>query len=68
MPVKRYDGTNWVTVAGDGIQGPAGADGTAPLSTKGQLLTRNSSAVTALSVGTNNQVLTADSAEDTGLK
>jgi hypothetical protein len=68
MPVKRYDGTNWVTVAGDGIQGPAGADGTAPLSTKGQLLTRNSSAVTALSVGTNNQVLTADSAEATGLK
>ena len=68
MPVKRYDGTNWVTVAGEGIQGPAGADGTAPLSTKGQLLTRNSSAVTALSVGTNNQVLTADSAEATGLK
>ena len=23
MPVKVYDGTNWVTVAGDGQQGPA---------------------------------------------
>ncbi len=23
MPVKVYDGTNWVTVAGDGAQGPA---------------------------------------------
>ena len=68
MPVKRYDGTDWVTVAGDGIQGPAGADGTAPLSTKGQLLTRNASAVTALNVGANGTVLTADSAEATGVK
>ena len=24
MPVKVYDGTNWVIVAGDGAQGPAG--------------------------------------------
>lgn len=68
MPVKRYDGTNWVTVAGEGIQGPAGADGTAPLTTKGQLLTRNSSAVTALGVGSDGTILTADSAEATGLK
>lgn len=68
MPVKRYNGSNWEVISGVGLQGPAGADGTAPLSTKGQLLTRNSSAVTALSVGTNNQVLTADSAEATGLK
>jgi hypothetical protein len=28
MPVKVYDGTNWVTVAGDGAQGTAGADAT----------------------------------------
>jgi trimeric autotransporter adhesin len=68
MPVKRYNGSDWEVISGVGLQGPAGADGTAPLSTKGQLLTRNSSAVTALSVGTNNQVLTADSAEATGLK
>jgi hypothetical protein len=27
MPVKVYDGTNWVTVAGDGAQGPAGTNG-----------------------------------------
>lgn len=24
MPVKRYDGTNWVSIAGVGPQGPAG--------------------------------------------
>ena len=28
MPVKRYDGSSWVVVAGDGIQGPAGTNGT----------------------------------------
>lgn len=28
MPVKVYDGTNWVTVAGDGAQGPAGTNAT----------------------------------------
>lgn len=28
MPVKRYDGSAWVTVAGDGAQGPAGTNGT----------------------------------------
>ena len=28
MPVKVYDGTNWVTVAGDGAQGTAGTNGT----------------------------------------
>lgn len=68
MPVKRYNGSNWEVISGVGLQGPAGNDGTAPLSTKGQLLTRTASAVTALGVGSNDQVLTADSAEATGLK
>lgn len=67
MPVKKYDGTNWVTVAGDGAQGPAGASGTAPLTTKGDLLGYSTTAA-RLAVGTNGQVLTADSAEATGLK
>lgn len=68
MPVKRYNGSDWEVISGVGLQGPAGADGTAPLSTKGQLLTRTSSAVTAIGVGANGTVLTADSAEATGLK
>jgi hypothetical protein len=67
MPVKVYDGTNWVTVAGDGAQGPAGADGSAPLTTKGDLL-GYSTTPARLAVGANNTVLTADSAEATGLK
>lgn len=27
MPVKRYDGSNWNVVAGDGLQGPIGPTG-----------------------------------------
>ena len=70
MPVKKYDGTNWVTVAGDGAQGPtgpAGASATTVVTTKGDLLGYSTTAA-RLAVGTNGQVLTADSAEATGLK
>jgi len=49
-----------------GPQGPEG--GTTTLTTKGDILTRDSSALARLPVGTNGQILSADSAEVTGLK
>jgi hypothetical protein len=64
MAVKRYNGTSWDNVAGIGAQG---ASGTAPLTTKGDLLAYSTSAV-RLGVGSNGTVLTADSAEATGVK
>jgi hypothetical protein len=70
MPVKRYNGTDWVTVAGDGVQGPtgpAGASATTVVTTKGDLLTYSTTAA-RLGVGSNGTVLTADSAEATGVK
>jgi hypothetical protein len=67
MAVKRYNGSDWDTVAGVGAQGAAGASGTAPLTTKGDLLAY-STAATRLGVGSNGTVLTADSAEATGVK
>lgn len=67
MAVKRYNGSGWDTVAGVGSQGATGASGTAPLTTKGDVLTY-STAAARLGVGANNTVLTADSAEATGLK
>jgi hypothetical protein len=66
MPVKVYDGTNWVTVAGDGAQGATGASGTAPLTTKGDLLGFDTAA-NRIAVGTNGYVLTADSTAATGV-
>jgi hypothetical protein len=55
-----------------GSTGPTGATGaeggTTTLTTKGDLLTRNASAIARLGVGTNGQVLTADSAQTLGVK
>jgi hypothetical protein len=67
MPVKRYNGTDWDVVAGDGATGATGASGTAPLTTKGDLL-GYSTAAARVAVGTNGQVLTADSTAATGVK
>lgn len=70
MPVKRYDGTNWNVIAGDGsagAPGATGASGTAPITTKGDLLAFDTAA-TRLGVGANATVLTADSTTATGLK
>jgi hypothetical protein len=67
MAVKRYNGTSWDNVAGVGTPGATGASGTAPLTTKGDLLAYSTSAV-RLGVGSNGTVLTADSAEATGVK
>ena len=60
MAVKRYNGSDWDTVAGVGAQGATGASGTAPLTTKGDLLGFDTAA-NRVAVGTNGQVLTADS-------
>jgi Collagen triple helix repeat (20 copies) len=52
-----------------GAQGPQGPEGgTTTLTTKGDILTRDASAIARLPVGTNGQILSADSAETTGLK
>lgn len=67
MPIKRYNGTSWDVVAGDGSQGAAGATGTSALTTKGDILTYDT-APNRLGIGSNNQVLTADSTAALGVK
>lgn len=64
MAVKRFDGTSWVVIAGDGLQGPSG---TSALTTKGDILSFDTG-VNKLAIGSNNQVLTADSTQAIGLK
>ena len=66
MAVKRYNGSDWDTVAGVGAQGATGASGTAPLTTKGDLLGFDTAA-NRVAVGTDGQVLTADSTAATGV-
>ena len=58
--VLTWDGSNLVWAAG-------GGGGGSPLTTKGDLFTYTTAAA-RLAVGTNGQVLSADSAEPTGLK
>jgi hypothetical protein len=70
MAVKRYNGTSWDTVAGLGTQGATGATGasaTTVVTTKGDLLGYSTTAA-RVAIGANNTVLTADSAEATGVK
>ena len=51
-----------------GVQTADAAVPKTDLTTKGDLLTRTSSAVTRLGIGTNDYVLTADSSQSTGMK
>jgi hypothetical protein len=67
MPVKRYNGSSWEVIAGDGVVGAQGPSGTSAITSKGDLLAFDT-APNRLAVGTNGQVLTADSAQSTGLK
>jgi hypothetical protein len=67
MAVKRYNGSDWDTVAGVGAQGATGASGTAPLTTKGDLLTFDTAAA-RLPVGANGETIVADSSTSTGLR
>jgi hypothetical protein len=56
------------TAGAQGPQGPKGDPGDIALTTKGDLLARSASAGDRLPVGSNGQVLTADSAQPLGVK
>lgn len=60
--VFEWNGTSWVLVGGGG-----GGPITDPTTTKGDLIVRGASAITRLPVGTNDQVLTADSTATLGV-
>lgn len=67
--IKQYNsGTStWETIV-VGKQGPTGPEGgTSTLTTKGDILTRSSSALARLPVGTDNYVLRASASETNGL-
>lgn len=61
--VFEWDGTRWVQVESGG-GGPGGTD---PTTTKGDLIVRGVSALSRLPVGTDGQVLTADSVATLGV-
>lgn len=80
--IQRWDGTNWVELSrslGAGIttiaEGGTGAttqttafNALAPTTTKGDLVVHNGTNNIRVGIGTNNQVLTADSTQASGLK
>jgi hypothetical protein len=61
--VFEWDGTRWNLVQGGGGGGAL----TDPTTTRGDLIVRGATAVTRLGVGSNDQVLTADSAATLGV-
>jgi hypothetical protein len=67
MPIKRYNGTSWDVIAGDGSQGATGATGTSALTTKGDLLAYSTTPA-RLGVGTDGYMLYADSTQTQGIK
>jgi hypothetical protein len=70
MAVKRYNGSDWDTVAGLGAQGATGATGasaTTVVTTKGDLLSYSTTAA-RLAVGNDGETLVADSSTSTGLR
>ena len=67
MPIRRYNGTSWDVIAGDGSAGATGATGTSALTTKGDILTYDT-APNRLPVGTDGYMLYADSTQTPGIK